>query len=464
MICSTRQQQQLGQSGGLKAVFQKDTIWEAGSNLKVEFINAPEWKKKWVEKVITEQIAPYVNLTFEWDASPGDISIAFPSEVIAQSMLGRTSRTEYPSMLLGWLDPPLQSFEWEGQTYQVPADQIRNETEQGPITTGATVVHEFGHALGMIHEHQNPFGEPIQWNEAAVIAYYSGPPNNWNTAEIRYNILDNVPTETHNGSAFDKDSIMIYSVPGVFTRNLPEGIPLPTQLSPTDKIWLSKMYPFKGYSCYGGKCSAGGDFETLEECEAQCIDRYLALKDCNDKIHCFYRGDTTLELVDGDLCDGLDFVDACGNAGVEWSDCSNGIQSTQETCVYDGYQMPKSMCRDGGFVIQAGCDADTVSERVSISTRAKIRLQKEIRDLLLQRKKARVNGNETMVKVLTGKIHEKRGTSKKHRVEISQGSSASQLTNVIWVVAVMILIYVMIRFISISAKSERPLSSRTFAQ
>ena len=31
------------------------------------------------------------------------------------------------------------------------------------------VLHEFGHALGLIHEHQNPEGG-IEWNEPAVKA------------------------------------------------------------------------------------------------------------------------------------------------------------------------------------------------------------------------------------------------------------------------------------------------------
>jgi hypothetical protein len=39
------------------------------------------------------------------------------------------------------------------------------------------VIHEFGHALGLIHEHQNPSGG-IQWNKPVVCRYYEGPPNN----------------------------------------------------------------------------------------------------------------------------------------------------------------------------------------------------------------------------------------------------------------------------------------------
>ena len=434
MICSTRQQG-LNTAGGLKAVFQKDSLWEPGTNIKVEFINAPDWKKKWVEKVVTEQIAPYVNLTFEWDSAPGDISIDFPQAVIAQSMLGRTSRMERPSMSLGWLDPPFRSFEWQGKTYQIPAGQVRNETDQGPITTGATVAHEFGHALGMIHEHQNPFGEPIQWNEAAVFAYYSGPPNNWDSSAIRYNILDNVPKETHNGSAFDKDSIMIYSFPGYFTHNVPDGIKLPNQLSPTDKVWLSKMYPFDGYSCYGDKCSSGSDYKTLQECEEKCVNRYMSLKDCNGKYHCFYRGDKALELVNDDLCKGLKVIDACGS---------------KDACLYNGYQLPPSVCQDGSFV-----KSQTIEDIIC----DKKLLRSEIRELAIQLQKAYNNGNETMVKTLTETMNEKRLMLGTCKTRIAESVGSSRILDVILAVGTMLVIYVIVWFI-MSAKSKRPLSSR----
>ena len=70
------------------------------------------------------------------------------------------------------------------------------------------VLHEFGHALGLIHEHQNPQGG-IDWNEPAVIADLSGPPNNWDEATIRHNVLDHYPpgdvTATDVDRAVDHD-------------------------------------------------------------------------------------------------------------------------------------------------------------------------------------------------------------------------------------------------------------------
>ena len=35
----------------------------------------------------------------------------------------------------------------------------------------ATVLHEFGHSLGLIHEHQSPFKGGFEWNREEVSNY-----------------------------------------------------------------------------------------------------------------------------------------------------------------------------------------------------------------------------------------------------------------------------------------------------
>lgn len=110
----------------------------------------------------------------------------------------------------------------------------------------ATALHEIGHTLGLAHEHQNPKAG-IQWNESAVYAYFSGPPNNWTQDTILNNILQKIPSDTIDGSSWDPHSIMEYPFnPGLIIAPKPydtTGIPENTTLAPTDINWVKSLYP-----------------------------------------------------------------------------------------------------------------------------------------------------------------------------------------------------------------------------
>ena len=73
------------------------------------------------------------------------------------------------------------------------------------------VLHEFGHALGCIHEHQNPEGG-INWNLEAVYAFYAGPPNNWSQEETYRNIIQTYDESILHHTPMDGKSIMMYPV------------------------------------------------------------------------------------------------------------------------------------------------------------------------------------------------------------------------------------------------------------
>ena len=80
------------------------------------------------------------------------------------------------------------------------------------------VLHEFGHALACIHEHQNPDAN-IQWNKEKVYKYFMGDPNNWSKEEVDHNIFDRYSKTITNFSDYDNRSIMIYNLPAQFTLN-----------------------------------------------------------------------------------------------------------------------------------------------------------------------------------------------------------------------------------------------------
>jgi hypothetical protein len=103
------------------------------------------------------------------------------------------------------------------------------------------VVHEFGHALGCIHEHQNP-NTNIPWDKDAVYKYYQGPPNNWTKSQVDINLFTRYSADITNATQFDRESIMLYPIPNEFTIGDFE-VGWNTMLSALDKEHIGKLYP-----------------------------------------------------------------------------------------------------------------------------------------------------------------------------------------------------------------------------
>jgi len=103
------------------------------------------------------------------------------------------------------------------------------------------VVHEFGHALGCIHEHQSP-NVTLNWDTQAVYRYFSGPPNFWSKADIDHNVLQKYSPAGLSATPFDIDSIMLYQFAAELFRDR-KPTPSNTKLSAKDKEMIAQMYP-----------------------------------------------------------------------------------------------------------------------------------------------------------------------------------------------------------------------------
>jgi hypothetical protein len=228
----------------LGAAFYSEKLWDKNSTIKIKFLdenpdiprtpistmnttNGPidplqqEFSANTnikitdaIKRIVNERIQPLVSLKFEFvDANEdADVRISFDRNNGAWSLLGTDAKNEdkdKPTMNLGWFDV-------------------------------STVIHEFGHVLGMIHEHQNPRGQSIDWNEKKVYEW-AETTQGWDKETTKRNIMDKYDINSINGSSFDPLSIMLYFFPPDLTNNN-KGTYQNLRLSGLDMEFINKNY------------------------------------------------------------------------------------------------------------------------------------------------------------------------------------------------------------------------------
>lgn len=195
-------------------------LWRPGRTLRVGFLDGDRSVQERVARFAHEWTR-HANLTlsFESDAD-AEIRISF-AQPGSWSYVG-TDALSVPAgrstMNLGWLSTSTDDDEFS-----------------------RVVIHEFGHALGCIHEHQS-HAAGIPWNKPAVYEFYAGPPNYWSKQQVDTNIFERYSQEITQFSRFDRKSIMLYPIPKALTLDGFE-VGWNNKLSPTDKRYIAALYP-----------------------------------------------------------------------------------------------------------------------------------------------------------------------------------------------------------------------------
>ena len=195
--------------------------WPQGYTLRVRFLDGDDDQKATVARYAV-QWSRYANINFTFGDDPeAELRVSFRYSG-SWSTIG-TDAFEVgagePTTNFGWLSPGL------------PANQAR-----------AVVLHEFGHVLGRIHEHQNPAGG-IPWNKQAVYDALSGPPNNWDRATIDHNMFETYDKEQTQYTDVDRQSIMMYPIDPTWVTDPKYAVGFNDDLSATDRSFIAKQYP-----------------------------------------------------------------------------------------------------------------------------------------------------------------------------------------------------------------------------
>jgi serralysin len=180
-----------------KAALLKRFMWSHDEQIDIAFLEGSERLRQRVRAVAQEWLARAgLPLTFVWrEGTQARVRIAFQPGRGSWSWLG-TDCTNHggPTMNFGWIN------------------EDSDDTELRRV-----VLHEFGHMLGLVHEHQNP-NVSIPWDTDAVYAALGGPPNHWDRKTIDANMFTPYDSRQTFASQYDPHSIMHYPVPASWTH------------------------------------------------------------------------------------------------------------------------------------------------------------------------------------------------------------------------------------------------------
>ncbi|AKJ03458.1 Hypothetical protein AA314_05084 [Archangium gephyra] len=198
----------------------KSRGWAPGRVLRVGFLDGDPVLQERVRHVASlwTQEAD-VRFRFEKTAE-AEIRISF-RERGSWSFVGtdclRVPRSQ-PTMNFGWL------------TLASPDPEV-----------SAVVLHEFGHALGCLHEHHTPPGG-IAWNKQAIYACFQGAPTFWTREEVDRHFFGLYEQDLTVHDQSDTRSIMLNPIPPEFTLN-GFHVGFNTRLSERDKAFIRQLYP-----------------------------------------------------------------------------------------------------------------------------------------------------------------------------------------------------------------------------
>lgn len=201
-------------------VIPSETLWPRDQPVRVRFLDGTPARRQRVQAIASEWMSPDLWLAFRFvDSGDAEIRVSLPARRgPAQSAVGVLA-TNIP-------DPR--------PTLEIGLDDTMTDDEVRGL-----VLHEFGHALGALHEHQRR-DAGINWDKPYVYEFYRTQ-HGWDRPTVDMQVFEPHAAGLTASAAFDPASVMMYPIPPGFTTDkFVQG--WNTRLSPADVQLVKELY------------------------------------------------------------------------------------------------------------------------------------------------------------------------------------------------------------------------------